>query len=356
MRTLKFNPTTVAVLTALAVLLAACTSAAAQVTDESKSNGPPAKGDDGVSSSASTYHPDEMHTILGFKVEITGAGSGSDVDSMWETATGGSLNIEVCDASTGCDPTHVTTPGHKYVDVLTLRGPLTGGRRGAGVNENSYEVLENGAGKFKLEIDGAPTASANVESITMEDLVIDVREMTTGADWDYRVFGPGDAHFGSITIRSRVGKDSRELYQWWLDTSRGKNIWKSISVTILDRDGGEARRIDYVECFPTTYKAFVLDGSTDVALEGVTVTCGGIHLQATGARKALVEWIQATVDGKEWKRDLAIEEKVRRNEAATTFTYTEGFPTRYVFPSLSASGTGNLYEEVAMKPIRLEIS
>ena len=98
----------------------------------------------------------------------------------------------------------------------------------AGVNENSYEILENGAGKFKIDIVGCPIASANVESITVEDLVIDEREMTPRDDPEYRVYGPGDAHYGSITIQSRVGKDSRELYEWWLDTSRGKEDRRDI--------------------------------------------------------------------------------------------------------------------------------
>ena len=53
---------------------------------------------DGIIGSA-TYHPDQMHTVLGFRIEITGAGSGGDVDSAWETCTGGSLNIEVSDVS-----------------------------------------------------------------------------------------------------------------------------------------------------------------------------------------------------------------------------------------------------------------
>jgi hypothetical protein len=70
-----------------------------------------------------------MSVVLGFTVEIHGAGSGSDVDSAWESCTGGGLNIEVCDSSTGSDQFHTTTPGHKYVDTLTLRGPLTAGRK-----------------------------------------------------------------------------------------------------------------------------------------------------------------------------------------------------------------------------------
>jgi phage tail-like protein len=147
-----------------------------------------------------------------------------------------------------------------------------------GVNENSYEILENGAGKFKIDVEGCATASANVESITVEDLVIDEREMTTGADWDYRVYGPGDAHFGSITIRSRVGKDSKELYQWWLDCSQGKNIRKSISVIALKRDGSEARRWNIFEAFPTRSDPGEYSPSSNVACETIVAKMQRVEL------------------------------------------------------------------------------
>lgn len=147
-----------------------------------------------------SYTPDQMHKILGFRVEITGAGSGSDVDSAWETCTGGSLNIEVADASTGSDQFHTATPGHKYVEEVTLRGPMTSGR------------------------------------------------------------------------------------------------------------------------------------------------------------KSLCQWITETVQGKDWKRTLTITEITTDGSDGKTYTYLDCFPTRYVFPGLSSSGTGNLYEEVAVKPIRLELS
>jgi phage tail-like protein len=147
-----------------------------------------------------------------------------------------------------------------------------------GVNEASYEVLENGAGKFKIDITGCPVASANVESITMEDLHIDEREMTTGADWDYRVYGPGDAHYGSITIRARVGKNSKELYQWWLDTSRGQNIRKSISVICLKRDGSPARQFNALECYPTRWDSGDFSPSSNVACETIVCKMGRVEL------------------------------------------------------------------------------
>jgi phage tail-like protein len=147
-----------------------------------------------------------------------------------------------------------------------------------GTNEGSYEILENGAGKFKIEIEGCPVASENVESITMEDLVIDEREITTGADWDYRVFAPGDAHYGNITVRSRMGQDSKELYQWWLDCSVGKNIRKNISVISLKRDGTESRRFNIFEAFPVKWDPGDYSPSSNVACETIVCKMGRVEL------------------------------------------------------------------------------
>jgi hypothetical protein len=148
----------------------------------------------------STYTPDEMLVVMGFTVTIDNAGAGDDPDSAWETCSGGSLNIEIADASIGGDQVHATTPGHKYIDTLTIRGPLTPGR------------------------------------------------------------------------------------------------------------------------------------------------------------KALCQWITDTVQGKPWKRTVTIKEILKDGADGKTFVYHDAFPTRYVFPAFSSSGTGNLYEEVAIKPIRLDLS
>jgi hypothetical protein len=141
-----------------------------------------------------------MLVVLGFTVEIAGSGTGTDTDSAWETCSGGELNIEVCDSSVGTSQYHATTPGHKYVGSLTLRGPMTSGR------------------------------------------------------------------------------------------------------------------------------------------------------------KDMCTWITDTLEGKEWKRAVTIKEILKDGTDGKQFTYIDCFPTRYVFPALSASGTGNLYEELTMKPIRLDLA
>jgi hypothetical protein len=145
------------------------------------------------------YTPDQMLVVLGFTVEIDGAGDGKTEDTAWETCSGGSLNIEVADASIGTDKSHMTTPGHKYIDTLTLRGALTPGR------------------------------------------------------------------------------------------------------------------------------------------------------------KAMCTWINETVDGKEPRRNVTVKEILKDGTPGKTFVYGNCFPTRYVFPAFSSSGTGNLYEEFSVKPITMTI-
>ena len=132
--------------------------------------------------------------------------------------------------------------------------------------------------------------------------------MTTGADWDYRLYAPGQPHYGNITLRARVGKDSKELYQWWLDTSRGQGIRKSISVILLKRDGTEARRYNFHECFPTRYTPFEYDGVSGYALETADLDCDGLDVRVDGNRKALLQWITEVARGKDIRKTITVTE------------------------------------------------
>ncbi|MBM3935096.1 MAG: hypothetical protein FJ319_12495 [SAR202 cluster bacterium] len=93
--------------------------------------------------------PDQKLSTKGFQVEITAEG-GKEVDTAWESISGGG---EVLARES------TNSPGHKYVDTLTLRGPVTASRKSA-VNAPQDEILT--AGRFKVEIDGAPITSSNI--------------------------------------------------------------------------------------------------------------------------------------------------------------------------------------------------
>jgi hypothetical protein len=64
-----------------------------------------------------SYQPDQMLVVLGFNITIDNGGSGSDTDSMWETSVGGSLNIEIADASVGTDQSYTINHGGAFSNV-----------------------------------------------------------------------------------------------------------------------------------------------------------------------------------------------------------------------------------------------
>lgn len=82
----------------------------------------------------------------------------------------------------------------------------------------------------------------------------------------------------------------------------------------------------------------------------------------TSGRKALCDWINDTVDhkSKTYRRMLTITEL---NDDGTgtvaegkQYIYHDCFPVRYAFPRMSVTNTtGNVMEEVAIKPIRVEL-
>jgi hypothetical protein len=67
---------------------------------------------------------DKFAQVRGFQVEITGA-TGKEVDTAWESVAGGELIIELTETTIGSDKFQTSSPGHKSVGELTLRGAMT---------------------------------------------------------------------------------------------------------------------------------------------------------------------------------------------------------------------------------------
>ena len=67
---------------------------------------------------------DKFAQVRGFKVDIVSAG-GKEVDTAWESVSGGEMIIEHTDSTTGSDKFKTNSPGHKTVGEITLRGAMT---------------------------------------------------------------------------------------------------------------------------------------------------------------------------------------------------------------------------------------
>ena len=134
------------------------------------------------------------------------------------------------------------------------------------------------SGNFKVDIQDCPVASANVQSIQIEDIKIDVIEMPPDND-NYRQYAPGDAHYGKATIQARFVKGRKELLQWLEDAAAGKNVRKNITVTLLDRRGNPGRSYGLMDCFPISWTAMNFDTSSTVQTETLTVKVGRIEFK-----------------------------------------------------------------------------
>ncbi|MBI4173468.1 MAG: hypothetical protein HY519_01995 [Candidatus Aenigmarchaeota archaeon] len=64
-----------------------------------------------------------------FTIEISGANGSGPEGNSWASCSGGTLDIEVSDASVGRDQFQTAAPGHKSLEPLTLRGPMTASRK-----------------------------------------------------------------------------------------------------------------------------------------------------------------------------------------------------------------------------------
>lgn len=71
---------------------------------------------------------DKYAQVRGFSVEIEGDG-GKDYDVAWESVSGGDLCIEMTNTTVGGDKFQTNAPGHKSVNELVFRGPMTDGRK-----------------------------------------------------------------------------------------------------------------------------------------------------------------------------------------------------------------------------------
>ena len=78
------------------------------------------------------------------------------------------------------------------------------------------------------------------------------------------------------------------------------------------------------------------------------------EIVAAGGRREIGQWIGETVQGRDWKRGVTITELDKAGQPVKTMNYVDCFPTSYVFPAFSATGTGNLHEELTFSANRLE--
>jgi hypothetical protein len=131
-----------------------------------------------------------------------------------------------------------------------------------------------------VDIPGLPEASRGTFAVEIDPLEIRVEAHGRQRDGSFRVFHPGDAHFGyaSFTSACTLG-GSKELQAWWQEAAKGKNIRKNITVTLFKSDKSPGRSYTLMDCFPTQWSSVNFDTSSTVQTETIRVKCGRIEFK-----------------------------------------------------------------------------
>lgn len=150
----------------------------------------------------------------------------------------------------------------------------------AGNTKEASEIVAKAYG-FKVTIGGV--LAEDVYSVSGLNFSVATREMTTGADVDHRVFAPGEASYGSITLKVVVRKDSEKsdsFASWFEDASKGTDVRRDVEIHILRADGvTPALRYFAFDAFPTEYGYGELGSSgTGLLMETIVLKVGRVEV------------------------------------------------------------------------------
>ena len=132
-----------------------------------------------------------------------------------------------------------------------------------------------GSFNFLVEVDAITQAAFS--EVSGLDSTIDVIEHREGGDNTTPRKLPGLTKHANIVLRWGV-TDSDELYRWHRDAVRGQVQRKNGSIVLIDRQGQEQVRWNFVQAWPSKWTGPTLSAeATDVAIEALELAHEGVE-------------------------------------------------------------------------------
>ncbi|MCZ7625014.1 MAG: phage tail protein [Candidatus Methylomirabilis sp.] len=117
------------------------------------------------------------------------------------------------------------------------------------------------AGRFRISIAGLDLSSADAVSAEVDPIEIEMHDVTESNDPTWKQFTNGAVRFGKARFTFRVSDSNfnKDLAEWSKDvTERGDKALKTISITILDKDGSTVgRTYNLIDCFPVSFSGAI---------------------------------------------------------------------------------------------------
>ncbi|MCP5053648.1 MAG: phage tail protein [bacterium] len=130
--------------------------------------------------------------------------------------------------------------------------------------------------RYRLEIDGITQAGFSEASIP--DTSQDPIEYREGNEIPTVRKIPGLIKYGNLTLKWGI-TDSMDLYNWRVMVEAGTmaDARKNIAVVILDEEGNDKARWEFVEAWPTKYDSPDLNATgSDIAIETLEIAHEGM--------------------------------------------------------------------------------
>lgn len=123
---------------------------------------------------------------------------------------------------------------------------------------------------FKLEIQGV--TEGHFTECSGLGVKVDVISYREGGASQVIHRLPGQVSYADVTLRYGL-TNSRQLWEWFLSSMRGKVERRNISIVLIDSDGvTEAMRWNLINAWVSEWRGAVLNASThEVAIEAVTI-------------------------------------------------------------------------------------
>lgn len=134
-------------------------------------------------------------------------------------------------------------------------------------------LLDDGNNGDKVELEG-------VDSVEIDPVTVDVLELPAPENSEYRLYGPGKAHWGNAKFTSACTLGgSKELQAWFQEAAKGKNIRKNITVTLFRTNSIASKSYVLYDCFPVAWEAGSCSGGTRSEFDTFTVSIGGGRIE-----------------------------------------------------------------------------
>jgi len=131
--------------------------------------------------------------------------------------------------------------------------------------------------RFIVEIDGV--SQAGFREATIPDVSSEPIEYREGNEAPTVRKIPGLIKYGNITLKWGI-TDSMDMYNWYKEAildNKFNGARKNISILLLDEEGNEANRWNFVNCWPTKYNAPDTNATaSEIAIEEMEIVNEGM--------------------------------------------------------------------------------